>query len=512
MVEPTGHCPYLGLKQNRAIRFASPTPEHRCYVGGEPIEIPVDQASYCLAQGHIHCPLYMGLSVPTTNDPEPMFIEGATVVPAGGVRGWLATLSRRDRTIYAIMLVMLAAIILIYLFAGLQTFFRPADALGGTTPTITIAATQPVILLPTGAATDEPSTPTDIATSTPSPRPTSEPTRQPLILLPTQALPPPTASNTPITASISVTSTQPTATSAPSTTAATSTAAQPTAAGASVPATQVPPVVSASTELLTLYFADATDRLYVPVQRRVTVENNQVALAAIREMIAGPHNGLKRLLLPDAHVLDLQISDGTATINFDRRPSEVGNDRGLYTIALALTHFSSIQRVQLQVNGQNIGVNGSGPIARPTVNPINPDNLPFDVHQTEFLPLYFLAADGQHDIRLIRMVPKTTQVAEGTVRALLAGPNGYSFAVQRVIPEATELRSIRLENGTIIVDFTQPFAQATNRAAAVRTVVESLTTLNTVTGVTFLVEGRSLGELWGQDYAGVFGRRPINFE
>src|SRR4051812_8207031 len=120
MVEPTGHCPYLGLKQNRAIRFASPTPEHRCYVGGEPIEIPVDQASYCLAQGHIHCPLYMGLSVPTTHDPEPMIIEGVAVVPATGVRGWLATLSRHDRTIYAIMLVMLAAIILIYLFAGLQ--------------------------------------------------------------------------------------------------------------------------------------------------------------------------------------------------------------------------------------------------------------------------------------------------------------------------------------------------------------------------------------------------------
>jgi spore germination protein GerM len=501
MVEPTGHCPYLGLKQNRAIRFASPTPEHRCYVGGEPIEIPVDQASYCLAQGHIHCPLYMGLSVPTTNDPEPTISEGMPVVPATGVRGWLATLSRRDRTIYAIMLVMLAAIIAIYLLAGLQAFFRPADALGGTTPTITRATTQAISAPTTAAATDEPSTPTDIATSTPSPRPTAQPTRQPLILLPTQVPPSPTATSTPITASISVTSTLPTATSAP---------AQPSPAAS--PATQVPPAASTSSELLTLYFADATDRLYVPVQRRVTVENNQVALAAIREMIAGPHNGLKRLLLPDARILDLQISDGTATVNFDRRPSEVGNDRGLYTIALALTHFPSIQRVQLQVNGQNIGVNGSGPIARPTVNPINPDNLPFDVRQTEFLPLYFVAADGQHDIRLIRMVPKTTQVAEGTVRALLAGPEGYSFAVQRVIPEATGLRAIRLENGTITVDFTQPFAQAANRAAAVRTVAEALTTLKTVNGVVFLVEGRSLGELWGQEYGGVFGRQAINLE
>src|SRR6185503_17868801 len=112
MSEPTGHCPYLGLKQNRAIRFASPTPEHRCFVSGEPLEIPVDQASYCLAQGHVHCPLYMGLTVPTTSDTSTaiggIVTAGALVAPAGGMRGWLGTLSPRDRAIYTIMISMLA--------------------------------------------------------------------------------------------------------------------------------------------------------------------------------------------------------------------------------------------------------------------------------------------------------------------------------------------------------------------------------------------------------------------
>ncbi len=98
MTEPNSHCPYLGLKQNRAIRFAAPTPEHRCFVSGEPLEIPVDQASYCLAQGHVHCPLYMGLTVPTTNDAPTPFggiatAGGALVAPTGGMRGWLGTLS-----------------------------------------------------------------------------------------------------------------------------------------------------------------------------------------------------------------------------------------------------------------------------------------------------------------------------------------------------------------------------------------------------------------------------------
>src|ERR1044071_3654610 len=120
MVEPTGHCPYLGLKQNRAIRFASPTPEHRCYVSGEPLDIPVDQASYCLSQGHVHCPLYMGLTVPTTGDTSPTVIGGVAALPSSGIRGWYTTLSRRDRLVYAIMLALLAIIIAIYLIVGLQ--------------------------------------------------------------------------------------------------------------------------------------------------------------------------------------------------------------------------------------------------------------------------------------------------------------------------------------------------------------------------------------------------------
>ena len=129
MTEPNGHCPYLGLKQNRAIRFASPTPEHRCFVSGEPLEIPVDQASYCLAQGHVHCPLYMGLSLPTTGETAATPI-GIATPPPGGVRGWFASLSPRDRKIYAFMIGMLALIVAIYLFVGLQSFLSRGGVTG----------------------------------------------------------------------------------------------------------------------------------------------------------------------------------------------------------------------------------------------------------------------------------------------------------------------------------------------------------------------------------------------
>ncbi|MCX7860633.1 MAG: hypothetical protein N2385_11115, partial [Chloroflexus sp.] len=115
MVEPSGHCPYLGLKQNQAIRFASPTPEHRCYAAGQAQEIPQIepdyQSRYCLSDSHVRCPLYMGMPLPTTSTPlaataqasaSPAVLTPVSASPVGGLRAWLADLSPRDRFIYSV--------------------------------------------------------------------------------------------------------------------------------------------------------------------------------------------------------------------------------------------------------------------------------------------------------------------------------------------------------------------------------------------------------------------------
>jgi spore germination protein GerM len=537
MTEPNGHCPYLGLKQNRAIRFASPTPEHRCYVSGEPLEIPVDQTSYCLSQGHVHCPLYMGLSVPTMND-APTLIGGiptqggALVASTGGMRGWLGTLSPRDRAIYAIMITMLAVIVAIYLFVGLQTLFRrDNEPIVGGVPTITTgtnttqanqptaesstALTSPTASTGTGqaatsdttnpttstgagqAATTEPPTPTFLPTDVPSPTPTVEPTRESSIIPPTiQSTLPPTVA--PTTAVATATAIQPTAKPAPTSAPKSTVAPKPPTA---IPVPTTPPAAT-SVKPLTLYFADTTGSVFVPVRRNAGVEDNRVAEAAIRELIAGPRNGLRRLVAADAELLGVRVDNGLATVNFDRDPSD-GDDRGYDSIVLTLTDFGTVNRVQIQINGENLG----GPRGRPVVNPSNPLNLAVDYSATEFLPLYFPSVDGAHDVRIISMVPKTKQVGEATVRALLAGPPPeYAGVLERIIPADTELRGIKLINGVLLVDFTQPFAYAPDLDGAMRTVIESLTTIKTVRGVQFLVEGQTFMD------GKVFGKPAINQE
>jgi spore germination protein GerM len=265
-----------------------------------------------------------------------------------------------------------------------------------------------------------------------------------------------------------------------------------------------PPVATRSNEVVWLYFGDSTGTLYVPVQRRVVVENRQSARAALLALFAGPQNGMASLVEQGTQLHEVRIENGTAIVNLDRNP---GDERAYDAIVLTLTHFSSIQHVQIQVNGQNVG----GPRNRPIVNPINPLGLPVDYSQTEFLPLYFVSNSGYH-VRVIRMVPKTRQTAESTTRALLEGPGAYSYALQRVIPAGTELRNISINRGIVTVDFTQAFASTSDRHNAVRTVTESLTTLPTVRGVRILVEGAPVSNWWGDEYARVFERPLINGE
>ncbi|HEU4327676.1 MAG TPA: GerMN domain-containing protein [Roseiflexaceae bacterium] len=551
MVEPSGHCPYIGLKQNRAIRFASPTPEHRCFVQGEPIEIPVDQRSYCLDQGHVHCPLYLGLSNPADSTAPPPIWE-AEAAP-GGLRGWLDTLSPRDRQIYLGMLSLLGLVLLLSV-AGLLGLLPGTDNTATQPTTLPSVAAQTVVSVgdATTRPTEPPATPTDLPTSVPTSAPTDRPTTEPLILLTTVptaqatvlATSQPTAQPaTPATSQPTAQATaqptsalpvkptavptvqptvQPTAlpTSAPLPTARPAPTAAPTrpplpptrppAAPTSAPS---PTQVLAENRRLTLYFGDPTGGLYVPVERIVRVENRQVARAAIQALLDGPRGGLQRLVLPNAGLRDLAIADGTATVSFERAPTGAGDTRGFYAMALTLTELPNIQRVRFLVGGKVVEVDGRQNLARPVLNPLNPEGLSQNYSSTAFLPLYFPSSDGVHDVRVIRMVPRTAQVAEATVRALLEGPGAFGYALRRVIPADTELRGLRLgSDGVLTVDFTQPFADSPDRAAAARTLAASLTTLPNVSGVQLLVEGRPVAEQWGDSYREILRRPLINGE
>ncbi len=190
MVEPSGHCPYLGLKQNQAIRFASPTPEHRCYAAGQAQEIPLFepdyQVRYCLSTNHVRCPLYTGMPLPTTS---PTALQPAGMSPAvvssplpssspSGLRLWLAGLTPRDRLIYTMLLSVAVLALIGYALGGVAYVSTMLNSAGAPTAAIpvdvTISSLSPTRAEPESFAT---ASPTMIASPTPTitPSPTATP-------------------------------------------------------------------------------------------------------------------------------------------------------------------------------------------------------------------------------------------------------------------------------------------------------------------------------------------------
>ncbi|HSH83023.1 MAG TPA: hypothetical protein VLA19_31205 [Herpetosiphonaceae bacterium] len=190
MNEPV-HCPFLGLRQNRAIRFAAPTPEHRCFRSGAPVEIPVDQRGYCLSPNHRTCPLYTGQW-----DASVQSGAAALALPravAGG-RGALTGMAPRDRAFYFALVTLFALIVGVWLAVGYLLMRGRNDA----GPSVPLAAETITALVPTATTTNTP-------TAEPSP------TRRPTVTAV------PTATNTPTASATPSPTTQPTDTPRPPT-------------------------------------------------------------------------------------------------------------------------------------------------------------------------------------------------------------------------------------------------------------------------------------------------------
>jgi spore germination protein GerM len=266
--------------------------------------------------------------------------------------------------------------------------------------------------------------------------------------------------------------------------------------------------VASAPTLAWLYFQDITGTVLTPAQRVIQPGERGLAEAVLGALIAGPRGQLQPVLNREARINACTVDGDTAIIDLDREPWLGDPTRGFDAIVLTLTHIAPIARVELRVNGATV----IGATARPLLNPINPAGVPNDVTVTTYLPLYAFSIDGTHTIRFTWLVPKTRQPATETVEALLAGIPGYAPILAQALPSNTVLRGVTIESAIATINLSSAFGDAPDRSAAVRVLVESLTSFPSIQGVTILVEGRPLEQLWGEGFIGPFVRPIINHD
>lgn len=274
-----------------------------------------------------------------------------------------------------------------------------------------------------------------------------------------------------------------------------------------------------------LYYYNPADSKIVAEKRSITKtdDRNQIISlveAAYRE---GPKTPNLLRAVPDSvdfditnngkmlgNVVDIELSSDFNNLSESARLVCIGS------IVYTFSDISFVDNVRLSVDGENIAdkynmygkntasLNKDNVVNNPIINP--------EKINRQKVVLYFLNEKG------VKLVPeersievKQSQTLEyQIVEQLIAGPaeDGNSA----VIPQGTKVKDIKTEEGICYVNLTSDFVNklsgSTEREKLIiYSIVNSLTELNTVNKVQFLIEGEKISEFKGHyDFSKTFER------
>jgi hypothetical protein len=130
---------------------------------------------------------------------------------------------------------------------------------------------------------------------------------------------------------------------------------------------------------------------------------------------------------------------------------------------------------------------------------------------------YFFLDDASGNptlVPVLRVVPKSTEVAKGAMLQLLAGPSaserGATPRVATMIPADTDFLGVRIANGLATVDLSSEFEMGGGRLSVMgrlAQVVYTLTQFPSVTRVNFELDGQPV-EIFSPD--GIMLDRPVS--
>jgi germination protein M len=277
---------------------------------------------------------------------------------------------------------------------------------------------------------------------------------------------------------------------------------------------EIIPTAGEETRLRTVYLLDHANRYLVPYVLGVR-RTEGIAREVLQRLVDSPDNAVAlvgtefNLPFPEGTtVLGMTIRDQLAIVDFseeflnfkDATHERLAIDSLLYT----LTEFENVDRVELRVAGHRVTTLPSGlSLPNPFSRSERPLNLEIasditDLNQGTKVRLYFSAVGPAGG--LIYFVPVTRQILPqndplaAVVLELIQGP-AVGSGLHADVPVNTELRSIKLEDGIVYVDFSSELVSYGGGTAAenamLGSLVLSLTDIPGVKGVKITINGQT---------------------
>lgn len=213
-------------------------------------------------------------------------------------------------------------------------------------------------------------------------------------------------------------------------------------------------------------------------------------------------SGFQALLPKGTKVISLNIKpDKVAVVDFSKEflNYDVKDERKiLEAVTWNLTNFSSVEKVQLRVDGKDLKEMPKGktpldnPLARSMgINLEKAEDAEFG--QSTPVTLYFLNQNDQnykYYVPVTRLVKRTDDIASAVVNQLIKGPD-LKKGLSSVINTTTVVNSIKPGEGLITVDFSNKLLGTDQKASAdaLQSVILSITENTTFKQVQIKVDG-----------------------
>lgn len=265
-----------------------------------------------------------------------------------------------------------------------------------------------------------------------------------------------------------------------------------------------------------LYFFNDSATAIVAENREIKYRDMQdLAESVIEELMKGPTDGKHlRIIEKKARLLSLSdVETGNVVVNFSSEfitGDSTKDILAVYAVVKSLCVTDIIDSVKVVINGKDIATSDGSIIGYLTNQDIN---LPTDTYNSEMreVTLYFPQKDLQKLVKEVRSIKVTDQqpIAQYIINELIKGTENETLSP--ALSKDTVLLSVETSNNICFVNFKSNFLDKNTGSAekekmTIFAIVDSLTELDTIERVQFLMDGKKVDAFGNINIGSMFGR------
>ncbi|AEE96106.1 GerMN domain-containing protein [Mahella australiensis] len=262
----------------------------------------------------------------------------------------------------------------------------------------------------------------------------------------------------------------------------------------------------------TLYFTDKGFEKLVTESREIEVQPEQTLVEAVlKELFKGPRQPEHETAIPsNAKLLKVSQAENIVTVDVSKEfdAGDIQEIVARIMIANTLTELPGVKYVKFYKEGQEyIGASGE-PLGLMTKMENLQEQQASETQAVDDtaakkynMILYFAGSQAMYVVPEVREVDVVgRRYAQTAIEELIKGPT--MPGLYPTIPNGTKLRSIKVEDGTAIVDFSKEFKENHSGGSAgelmtINSIVNTLTEFPSIKSVKFLIDGKENETLAG---------------